>query len=228
MKIGIINIPTSVGPDSWADCFSLMAERAPVFGINEVFHPKAKALYRDLATQLKLASFGLRRGPNPIFWQRERYEKVEGERHLLHVRGQGVLARLYPGFNDARYATELVLRDRGTKQEFVVICTHWVPNGSKVAEAWRKWARREAKRGVRKLVKRHLRAGRPVWFIADTNIKDAFGFGKGFQWIRGAGIDKVGLWLPKGMSAKDLDANLFPAPTDHHHGVVGNAVIRTS
>ena len=49
MKVGVINIPTSVGAKAWRRCWLLIAARCSIFGINEAFAPAAKALYIALA-----------------------------------------------------------------------------------------------------------------------------------------------------------------------------------
>lgn len=227
MKAGIINVPTKVGPANWATCFNLMADQAPVFGLNEAKHPNAKGTYRALARGRNLGVYGLRQGPNPVFWDRERFRRTASAHHRLHVRGESALARRWPGFNDARYVTEVVLRDRQDKTTHAVLCSHWVPNGGKVPNAWRAWARAEAKRGVKRLAKAHLAQGRTVWFLGDTNIKEPFRFGgrRRFRWLKGEGIDKVGLWVPAGTTVTNARGKTFPAPTDHHRGVVGHATL---
>lgn len=229
ITIAVINVPTKVGPKDWETCFRRTARRAAIFGVNETFTEKAKLLYRDLAREMNLGRCGLRGGPDPIFWDRDIYRQVEHMRTRLHVRGSSLLARRWPGFNEARYVNEAVLRHRATGDQQAILCTHWVPEGRKVPAAWRKWARAESRRRVRALAVKHLAEGRPVWLLGDTNIGAEFNFkpipGATFRWVRGKGIDKIGLWLPKGMAATDVGFELYDAPTDHKHGVAAHATL---
>lgn len=231
VPVGVINVPTGVGRDAWEACFRLTAERTAdgVFGINETFSPAQRNLYRRLSADLGLGRFGIP-GPNPVFWDQARWELVRGSRRPLHAAGQSVLARRWPGFNAAREATEVVLEDRQTGEQIAVVCTHWVPQGPKVPAWWRDHAQRTARRRTLRIIRRHLRAGRAVLLLGDFNVYDPIDLADRidpelgtFQWIRGRGIDKVGLALPRGHRRGRAGARTFKAPTDHHHGVAATA-----
>lgn len=228
-QVGIINVPTKVGESNWRACFIRADNFSEIFGINEAISRDAKRFYASIARKTYHGFFGLAKSPNPVFWDRNLYKRIRGEVHILHTRGGSTLAKRYPGFNDARYVTEVELQDRqGYVPNIVVLCTHWVPEGKKVPEVWRKWARNEAKRKVRAIARRNLRQGKTVWFIGDTNIGEAFDFGiRGatFEWLRGDGIDKIGVWTPKGTRVNRSHARVYPAPTDHKHGVAGRAFL---
>lgn len=224
MRIAVINVPTSVGASAWERCFRETAERAPVFGVNETISREAKVLYTKLAHELNLGRACLYVSPNPVFWDRDEYERMEARVHQLHARGTSPLARRFPGFNEARSVTEVVLRDKDTNKQIVVLCTHWVPEGKKVPAAWRAWARSESMRQIRKLIRFHMRHGRIVYVIGDTNIGGVIDMGiRRFKWIRSDGIDKIGVAVPKGITLKNSDYHKFGAPTDHGAGVVASA-----
>lgn len=225
-RVGVINIPTKVGPNAWRKCWEEAADRCGIFGVNEAFHPKAKALYLELAKEHGYGQYGTRRGPNPIYFNRKRWRRVSGTVHKIH--GRGNLFARWPGFNEARYVTDLVLVPRGRPDalEVAVLCTHWVPNGRKVSGSFRDKARVQSRLFVERLVREHQAAGRIVYLIGDTNIAKPFTLGiRGFQWIRGKGIDKVGVAVPKGYVLGKTSVDVFDAPTDHRHGVATAAQI---
>lgn len=224
----IINVPTKVGADAWERCWHEAADRADIFGINEAFNPHAKRLYRGLARQHGYGQYGTRQTGNPIFWDRDVYRKVSGRVHTIHGSSGGLLARRWPGFNAERQITDVVLRHRDTRQEVAVLNTHWVPNGGRVPSIWRTWARRKSKRLTRKLIRAHLAAGRVVVFMGDTNIREEIGLTKRMVWLRGVGIDKAGIAVPRGMRVRRKRARLFAAPTDHKHGVAFRATVTTT
>ncbi|WP_181312456.1 hypothetical protein [Nocardioides campestrisoli] len=226
MRAVVINVPAGVGPDAWSDCFKLAATHSEggVFGLNEAFTPAQGDLYERLADKLDLGRFGLA-GPNPVFWDRDRLRRVRGTRRRLHGAARGVLARQWPGFNAGREATDVVLADWTTGEETAVICTHWAPQGPKVASRWRNRAHRVARRKVLKMIHRHLRAGRVVWLLGDFNVYAPVDLAAGidpelgrFVWLTGHGVDKVGIALPRGHQLDDTSARTFKAPSDHKHG----------
>lgn len=225
MRVAVINVPTKVGAAAWERCFRETAERAPIFGINETISREAKRLYFDLSRDMGYGRAGLWTSPNPIFYDKDQYEYVESRIHELHPRGSSPLARRFPGFNDARSVTDLVLRDKNTNKQIAVLCTHWVPEGQKVPKAWRAWARNESRRKIRKLIRHHLRHGRIVYLMGDTNIGGLIDMGvRRFKWIRPEGIDKIGVAVPKGTVLKDCNYRKYGAPTDHGAGVVARAI----
>lgn len=220
MKPGVINVPTSVGPRAWASCFRAIAKRTSVFGINEAFAPAAKALYLALALARGLGQYGVRRSPNPVFWRRRHWRKASGRVIKLH----DALSRYgdWPGFNDARYVTEVILRRRGRKgfPQVVILNTHWVPEGDKVNDEDRARARSASLREVRALILEHLAAGRIVILMGDTNIHAAIHLNiPGLVWIRPLGVDKIAVALPPGWTLDDFDVDTFAARTDHKHGI---------
>lgn len=226
MKPGVINIPTSVGPRAWASCFRAIAKRTGIFGINEAFAPKAKALYLILAVARGFRQYGVRKSPNPIFWRRRHWRKVSGRVIKLH----DALSRHHdwPGFNEARYVTEVVLRHRRrlNSPQVTVLNTHWVPEGDKVDPTDRAYARSASLREVRALVLEHLAAGRIVIPMGDFNIYAAIEMNvPGFVWIRREGVDKLGVVLPEGWALDDIDLDVFRAATDHGHGIAADLTI---
>lgn len=227
LRVGVINIPTKVGPTAWLDCWTLTADRCGIFGVNEVFHPNAKALYLELAKEHGYSQYGTRGGPNPVFFDRKRWRRVSGRLHRIH--GRGDRFGRWPGFNESRYVTDVVLarRRRPGAPEVAVLCTHWVPNGRKVTAIFRAAARRQSKKLVEQLMREHQAAGRIVYVIGDTNIARTFKLrGRGFEWIRGKGIDKVGVAVPRRFVVGKTSVDVFDAPTDHHHGVATTAQIK--
>ena len=220
LPIAHCNVPSKVGAANWARCWHAAASQAPVFGLNEAF--LSKATYARLARANNHGIAGLAKSPNPVFWDRKKIKRVTGKVHRLHARGDSVLAQRYPGLNDARYATDVTLRDRATGVEFGVVCTHWVVGpGRKLPKAWQVWARREAKKGVRRLVRAHQRAGRPVWVIGDTNVRVPLApLRVRFRWVKNHDIDKSGLGLPAGARLLSSSWRNFAAPTDHKDGGV--------
>lgn len=227
MKVGVINIPTSVGAKAWRKCFLLIRARCSFFGVNEAFAPAAKALYIGLAFAHGFGQYGARKSPNPVFWRRKHWRKVSGRVIKLHAQ-LGRYAE-WPGFNDARYVTEVILHRRGRPHlpQVVVLCTHWVPEGPKVTNADRFRARAASKAEIRELILDHLAAGRIVILMGDFNIYDVFDLDiPGFHWVRGQGVDKVAVIVPAGYELTAADFETFEAPTDHEHGVAATVRVR--
>jgi endonuclease/exonuclease/phosphatase family metal-dependent hydrolase len=208
-----------VGRAAWEQCFTLAA-RSAIFGLNESVSTEQRETYRSLMDESSepLRQFGLWRGPNPVFWRSERFVKVSGNIIEIHGPSTGPLASKYPGYNEARYVTEVVLKQKTDGREFAVLNTHLVPNGPRVAAVWRTWARRRSLKVLRQLVAKHVAAGRSVILMGDMNIKEPFAIARPFRWYRGEGIDKIGGTLSGA-------AKTFPAPTDHKRGVVATVVI---
>lgn len=224
MKLGVINIPYKVGPAAWEKCWTETADRAEVFGVNESFTKAQRRLYLRLAKEAGYGQYGTRVTPNPVFWDRSKWRRVEASVYEIH--GRGPLFRLFPGFNESRYVTEVVLRHRRRQREIVVLNTHWVPEGRKVTAAFRDKARAESKAMVARLMRKHVAAGREVFLVGDLNIHASFVLPVlGFRWARAVGVDKVGVAVPLDREVVRAEADTFPAPTDHKHGVV--ATIRT-
>lgn len=218
LRIGTINVPTKVGPNNWETCFRRMATRADIFGINEVGSKHAKALYNRVKDDEGFSQFGLFRGTNPVFWNVGKYRLVHGRSHRIHGAARGRLARRFPGFNAERTLTEVVLAQRAGGPEIAVLYTHWVAPGWKVNPIWRRRMRARSKSLLRELVREHWAAGRIVVPMGDFNLRLPFWVIRGFRWLRGRGVDKVGILAPAGI-AVTADVDVFPAPTDHKHGV---------
>lgn len=231
VDVGVINVPTSVGARAWRACFLAIAARCAIFGINEVFTRRAKTLFLALAKARGFRQYGARKSPNPVFWKWRRYAKVSGRIIRLHDR----LSRYaeWPGFNDARYVTEVILRRRGRRRrhlpQIVILCTHLVAEGTKVDPADREAARRTSLATLRALIVEHQDAGRIVVLIGDLNVHDRINLAiRGFTWIRPLGVDKVGIAVPDGYELTDADFDLFPAKTDHKHGVDAHARVEAA
>lgn len=219
LRLAVTNIPTKVGEKSWARCFELMADKADIFGINEAGSKKAKALYLRLAQKHGLGQYGTRVGPNPVFWNKGKYRRVSSRQHRLHGAGTGRLARRYPGYNSARFCTEVVLAPVAGGPQVAVLNTHLVPNGRKNSLRWRLAARRVALVEIRELVRKHREAGRVVVLMGDMNIALPFFVVRGWRWLRGRGIDKVGVLTTKDRAVTKVAVTAYPAPTDHKRGI---------
>ena len=218
LRLAVVNIPHKIGADRWEACWDGARRRSAIFGVNESLRGDQRDLYAALAEDTKVGHSGLRQTPNPIFWKKKRFEKVSGEVHQIHGKAAGPLARRFPGFNAERDVNEVVLRQKENDREVAVLNTHWVPNGRKVNPVWRMKMRRKSKKLVRDLVRKHKRAGRPVFVMGDTNLFLPFWMPQDFKWYRARGIDKLGGTLPgKGRA--------YPAPTDHKHGVKATATL---
>jgi len=215
VSVGVINVPRKVGRANWKKCWSAAAKRTGIFGINESLTPEQRDAYAALACAEQWGQYGLRQCPNPIFWRRSRWQKVTGKVHKIHDAAPGPLRARFPGYNAPRWINEVVLKDKRTGKEVAILNTHWVSEGKKVNAVWRPVVREQSKRAARNLVKAHQAVGRPVVFIGDTNIRKPFAMPKGFRWIRGEGIDKIGA---AGL-ARHGKPWKFKAPTDHKHGI---------
>lgn len=229
LKIAQCNVPSSVGRDNWERCWRRTAAQAPIFGLQEAF--LSKDVYRTLTHLSHHGVCGLAGSPNPIFWDHKIIKRKFSHVVRLHARGESLLARRFPGYNDARYATDGIFEHIETGMEFAVINTHWVVGpGKYLPTLWQKWARREAIKKVRRLVKAHLKAGRPVFVIGDTNIRVAMeplvkNYPHGsFRWIKNEDIDKSGIGIPDDMRLTDWGWENFDAPTDHKDGGVVTTV----
>ncbi|WP_051486252.1 hypothetical protein [Nocardioides sp. J54] len=219
LRLAVTNIPRKVGEKNWRTCFELMADRADIFGANEIGSAKAKAVMLKLTRDHKLRQYGTRGGPNPIFYNPRLYRRRSARHIRLHGAGTGARARRYPGFNDARYLTELVLRPRSGGPDVAVLNTHLVPNGAKVPVLWRRAVRKASLIEIRSIVREHRKAGRIVVLLGDTNLKRPFFVVRGWRWLRGTGIDKLGVLTTDDRQITKAEASTYPAPTDHKRGV---------
>lgn len=219
MRVAVVNVPVKVREQAWLACFYLATSATPLgaFGINENLAPAQRRVYKQAAKALGYGRFGLH-SPNPVFWDKARWRLLEGSVHQLHPPGSSTLARRWPGYNAARSATVVVLEDRDTREQVTIVCTHWAPQGKKVPSLWGAWARQQAKQQIRGVVRTHLRADRPVWVIGDLNVHGLVDMAmRRFQWLRGEGVDKVGVALPRGTQLEHSSVATVPAPTDHKH-----------
>lgn len=223
LLVAMMNIPTKMGAHAWAVDFDKLADRADVFGINEAGSVRAKRLYRRLARERGYGYFGLFIGPNPVFWDRRLYQLYSATQVRLHGRGKGRLAVKFPGFNGPRYVTVVVLEHLGTGRKVTVLCWHFVAPGWKVLAGWRARMRKRSIARVAAIVKHHLEAGRAVVGFGDTNLRNEFDLVDGWLWLRGDGVDKLGVAVPDNVHLDGYAARLsvvpFPALTDHKHGV---------
>lgn len=226
MKIAFINVPTGIGPSGWRGCWNAASNRAPVIGFNEILTRSAKDSMLRWAKSDKYSQYGIRQCPNPIFWKKRRWRKVYGHVHKIHSAGTGYRARHWPGFNGPRFINEVVLQRRGKKRQIAVLNTHWVPRGPKVPARWRKEMRKESKRLLRELTRKHLNEGRDVYVIGDLNLPGKIKMPDLFKWLVYKFVDKAGIGVPAGRRLLSARGTTFPAPTDHKHGgVLG--IVRT-
>lgn len=222
---GVINIPVKVGARAWRRCFGLMARSCGIFGVNECLSQNQRALYIKLVRRLGLGQYGVRISPNPIFWDKTKYRFVSGRQIRLHGAGDSAKARRWPGFNAARYTTEVVLEVIATGQEIVVFNTHWAPDGKKVPRWWLIRARRASKKALNSRIAYHTAQGRDTLVMGDFNVFRPFILGV-VRWLRGKGVDKIGIALSR-MRLVRYRVRLIPAPTDHKHGIVVRIRLRS-
>lgn len=218
LRVGVINVPTSVGAKAWRECFEATAKHADIFGINEAHSPRQKATFRRLAKRRGLRKYGLS-GPNPLLSDPDRWRRVHQGQHRLH--GRGPLWRRWPGFNAARSATVAVYEPTsGDAPDVMAVNTHLVPRGPKVPGPWRDRARRRAVAHIARLTEAHATKGRVVVLLGDFNMDDAPAI-PGVRWLVGArhGVDKIGVAVPAGWRLGATSTYRFPAPTDHKTGV---------
>jgi len=212
LSVALINIPAKIGAAKIKECWEKAAARGAVLGVNESFHVQQRAIYKALAKEHGYDTFGLDRTPNPVFWRRSRLTFAHGRVHLIHeANTTAANAKKWPGFYDERSITEVILKLHSGKQ-VAVLNTHFVYGAKVIDQRWLRQARRESKALLRELVRENQAKGRIVIAMGDTNMVEPFAMPRGFKWLRGRGIDKMG-------SNRDGDASLFTAPTDHKHGV---------
>ena len=222
LRATTINIPVQVGRGNWEACWLKAKRQGPLFGAQECFNKAQKSLYRRLAKEHGWGKFGVGH-PNPVFWDKNVYEKIDGRVIMLHDEATGPLAKKKPGFNAARYMTEVVLRHKGTGLIVVVLNFHWVPEQF-VNPVFKAMARRKSKKKARKRIRLHKKLGRIVVPMGDTNIYERISLA-GTRWMRPKGIDKLGVAIPSNMVIVELGCDPFEAPTDHKRGYKGEAVI---
>lgn len=224
LRLASINVPTSVGRDAWVECFEATASRADIFGAQEVFTRRAKRTFIRQAKRYGLSQHGIGKGPNPIFWDTAKYRRKHAGHYQLH----GARRSRWVGFNAARSASVVVLEPINQDgPDVTVINTHWVPRGPKVAAWWRSRARKRSRRIVGHLVAAHVARGRVVVVMGDFNMDTPPDLPE-VTWLVGArsGVDKIGVAVPRGYRIGTRQAEHYPAPTDHKHGVAVEVEIR--
>lgn len=221
MRVGWINVPSKVGARAWARCWMLMRVHATVFGINETFMKSCKRVYAGLARVNGFGQYGLRQGPNPIFYSRRVWKFVEADHVQLH--GKGPNSKKWPGFNDERYLTILVLerrlkRRQGARHAFLF--THWAAFGGndKVPNKWVNDRHSECIDYVHDIIELGLSKGYIVHFSGDTNMGEPIKLHPKMKMLKNKGIDKYGVAFPPEFEFESGDLTEFNAPTDHKHG----------
>lgn len=223
VDVGLINIPRKVGVANWLECFDRTAERAEVFAICENLYRPQQETYLREARERGLRVHGIR-SPNPVFWDPAKFTLVRGRVVQLHPAATGPLAREYPGFNSARYATEVILNPVDGDRDLAVWATHWVPRGPKVDPQWREEVRGISRRRTARNVRAHALAGRDVLTVGDFNIGEPFDLLSGHRWIVGDGVDKIG--AAPARRVESSSSHRYRAPTDHEWGVVARVVFQ--
>lgn len=214
LRAATINAPHSAGRRAWRRCWGLTARRADVFCLNESW----KAQRRLYLALCKANGYGYRGGqPNVVCWDKRRYREVSARTVALHQRAGGWRSRVWPGYNDARSVTEVVLDDLRDGPEVAVLATHWVPEGRKVARSWRREMRRRSKATVTRLTEQHQAAGRVVVLLGDLNVHHIFDLPP-FTWVRDRGADRIAVATPEGWRIVRTAVHPYDAPTDHKRG----------
>ena len=221
MKFSFVNIPSKVGVNGAVSCWSDATSRAPVAAFVEIFTSSQKNTLLRLANRDGYGQYGIRQCPNPIFWKKSRWEKVFGKVTKIHGPNTGKKAKLFPGFNAARYENLVVLRTRKTGREIAVVCTHWAANAPlKVDKKWRTQKIAESKAHLRATVRAQTALGRDVYVMGDFNLNGEFTMPANFVWVASNKIDKIGVGVGVGRYYLDGDYRYFPTRTDHRHGGV--------
>lgn len=218
-RVGVVNVPVKVGPRAWATCWRTMARKTGAFGANESLSRRQRAVYAALCAARGWGQYGLRKSPNPLFWSKDTWTKVPGSGRVVELHPPGPWARTYPGYNGARYATIVVL-ERRSGQRHAFVNAHLVSAGHKVPAPWREQVRADSFAQLRELVHDLTDLGLVVWLLGDMNMPQPFPMGHRFTWVRGVGIDKLGVSLPAGVTLGDHSFDLARVPSDHKHGLV--------
>lgn len=218
MNVATVNAAVKIGPRKWRRCWKDAAATSTVFGMNESLTRRQRALYAALAARNGWGAAGLW-GPNPVFYRRRVWRKVESRRVKLH--GRLSFAGTFPGFNAAREVTNVTLSSRGDAPFRIgFLCTHLVPNGSKVKEADRQLARQHSRIILARLVNEHTEASRPAVLVGDMNYAGDFELpaARRFKWVTGRRVTKIGVARPVGWEVLG-QAEPFETASDHGFGV---------
>ncbi len=221
-SVGMINVPADVGPNAWTECFEIMSNHADVFGINEAINRPQKELYSQLAHDANYGAAGLWSSPNPIFYDRAIFNRLDQRTVTLH--GRGPRYSEYPGFNDARFANVVLLQNRKTKVQATYINVHLAAyNPYKVPGDWVADKHRESLEIIEMLVDKSLNDG-DVSLFGDFNIGDPIKFpkfkGVKTDWVKKVGIDKI----VRFSNSPKYQLKTFKAPTDHRRGYVAKPI----
>lgn len=227
LAVATINIPIKVGAEAWAECVVKAMNNGDVIVLNEILSQRQRDVVLDVIERNGYAQYGIRQNPNPVLWDASKFKLVAGR--VVEIHGKGPWAKRFPGYNAERYFTVVVLRPVSMgdddSRDFVVIGLHWVSGGSKLPSAWRGAMRLRSQVLLRRVLWQCRRKGMVAVVMGDTNIAAPFKIRvPGFRWVRGKGIDKVGLLLPRKVRRGISRFRLFFAPTDHKYGVA--AVLR--
>lgn len=215
LSVALINIPNKIGTSNVRRCWDKAAARSAIFGVNESFHKTQRQIYSQAMadSKAKWSQYGLWQTPNPVFWRSDRFKRINAEVHLIHPANTTAPNHAkWPGFYDARFITEVVLKQRVGGQEVAILNTHLVYGAKVLDQKWLRTVRRTSKSALRRLVRKHRDAGRIAIVMGDMNTKSNFAMPRGFRWFTKRIIDKVG-------ANREGSATLFVAPTDHKHGV---------
>lgn len=222
-KPGSINIPTSAGPRNATKAWNIIASETSVFGTQEALYPHIKGLELLAMRRAGWKQYGLYRSPNPIFWDPEVWQFVDGGVTRLHGRGPNF--RRYPGFNASRKNTWVTLHHRETDHVVTFINVHWVPQGPKVPESFRQFARARSLGTTTRQVNRFRDEGHHVVVFGDTNIPDKIFLGPRPVWLKRTGVDKMVFFLGGVDGEVHTRIKMVPAPVDHKDGIVGMVTI---
>lgn len=222
-RFGLINIPIKKGARAWLRCWVIMALRCSVLVVNESLSPRQRRVYRAAARARGWGQFGLQAGPNPVFFSRLKWRKLAGS--VVELHGPGPWVEQWPGYNSGREVTVAALQHRRSGLRLVMLGTHLVSDGDKNPVDWRAQVRETSKTTLEQLVQGFRDDGSIVVLAGDMNIRAPFPLGPRFQWIRGEGIDKVGVALPAGVDLEHSGWRLVTAPTDHKHGVIARLTL---
>lgn len=223
LPVATINIPRKIGPGAWTACLVKAMSEGKVVVANEILTQNQKRVALDVAEKRGYAQSGVRQCPNPIFWDASKFRLVAAR--VVTIHGEGPWAKRWPGYNAKRTMNVAVLRplsmaDDDDSRDFCVIGLHWVSAGRKVPSAWRARMRVRSRFLLAQVLWTCWRKGMVAVVMGDMNIPEPFAVRvPGFRWVRGIGLDKIGLLIPRGFKRGVSRFHKFDAPTDHKYGI---------